>query len=68
MRNAVIWGMAYDSQMKHPRLRETVLAWDDIAAAPRFFRDYEGRQITLPRRFLPDQDLLEYHRTNVFRG
>jgi len=27
-----------------------------------------GRQITLPRRFLPDQDLLEYHRANVFRG
>ena len=161
-------GMAYDSQMKHPRLRETVLAWDDIAAippgrtrdavvqarvnqdffrqmvlaqfdekccitglpvkellvashivpwardeknrtnprnglclnslhdrafdtglitldrgfrvvlssrlrtdtaaAPRFFRDYEGRQIIMPRRFLPDQDLLEYHRANVFRG
>jgi len=30
--------------------------------------DYAGAPITLPKRFLPDQNLLEYHRTNIFAG
>lgn len=33
-----------------------------------FIGGSEGRHIALPRRFLPDQKLLEYHRTHIFKG
>jgi putative restriction endonuclease len=33
----------------------------------RFLLDYEGAAIRLPERFLPDSDLLDWHRRNVFR-
>lgn len=29
---------------------------------------YEGKRITLPTRFLPDQALLDYHRENIFQS
>lgn len=32
----------------------------------RLLTSYEGKQITMPSRFLPDQKLLAYHRSNVF--
>ncbi|WP_321394199.1 HNH endonuclease [Emcibacter sp.] len=31
-----------------------------------FFKEYENQPILLPRRFLPDQEFLEFHRTNVY--
>jgi putative restriction endonuclease len=33
----------------------------------RLLLDYEGADIRLPERFLPDADLLDWHRGNVFR-
>ncbi|MCK9196311.1 MAG: HNH endonuclease [Syntrophales bacterium] len=33
-----------------------------------FITDYVNKEIRLPSRFLPDQNLLEYHRQNIFRG
>jgi putative restriction endonuclease len=33
----------------------------------RFLLDYEGTRIRLPERFLPDTDLVRWHRSNVFR-
>jgi predicted restriction endonuclease len=32
------------------------------------FLENEGRCITLPQRFIPDQEALFYHRANIFRG
>lgn len=37
------------------------------AVTTRFLLDYEGTCIRLPDRFLPDADLLDWHRNNVFR-
>ena len=33
-----------------------------------FVTNYVNKEIRLPSRFLPDQNLLEYHRQNIFRG
>ena len=33
-----------------------------------FITNYVNKEIRLPSRFLPDQNLLEYHRQNIFRG
>jgi len=33
-----------------------------------FFTKYEGRQITLPDRFLPGLEFLQYHEETIFRG
>ena len=33
-----------------------------------FITDYVNKEIRLPSRFLPDHNLLEYHRQNIFRG
>lgn len=32
------------------------------------FLEMEGKSITLPKRFTPDQEALTYHRENIFRG
>lgn len=32
-----------------------------------FFLKYQSKKITLPDRFLPSQDFLEYHRENIFK-
>ncbi|WP_369426414.1 HNH endonuclease [Pelagicoccus sp. SDUM812002] len=32
------------------------------------FIQYEGKTITLPTRFGPNQEFLEYHRTNIFEN
>ncbi|MBI2925427.1 MAG: HNH endonuclease [Verrucomicrobia bacterium] len=37
------------------------------AATKRLLLDYDDADIRLPERFLPDAELLEWHRTNVFR-
>lgn len=29
---------------------------------------YEGKKIHLPKRFIPDQELLDYHRKNIFKA
>jgi putative restriction endonuclease len=36
-------------------------------AAKKLILDYEGTQIRLPERFVPDPSFLEFHRTNVFQ-
>jgi len=36
-------------------------------ATKRFLLDYEGTGVRLPERFLPDANLLDWHRNNVFR-
>ena len=33
-----------------------------------FFLKYDNVALALPRRFLPDQNFLEFHRTEVFKG
>jgi putative restriction endonuclease len=33
-----------------------------------FITDYVNKEMRLPSRFLPDHNLLEYHRQNIFRG
>lgn len=30
--------------------------------------DYEGIQLTMPKRFIPDQNFLQYHREHIFQG
>ena len=30
--------------------------------------EYHDTELTLPRRFIPDQSFLDYHRSNVYRG
>ena len=34
----------------------------------RLIVEYHNTELKLPRRFIPDQNFLEYHRTQVFRG
>jgi putative restriction endonuclease len=34
----------------------------------RLITAYEGKTIALPKRFLPDQELLDYHRNNIFQS
>ncbi len=34
----------------------------------KYFVDYEGKEIEMPKRFLPDLDFLKYHQTNIFKG
>lgn len=38
------------------------------AVTKRLLLDYQDTSIRLPERFLPDGDLLDWHRRNVFRG
>lgn len=33
-----------------------------------YFDSYDNKQIILPKRFLPDDQFLEFHRTNIFQG
>ena len=33
-----------------------------------YFRKYEGKKITLPNRFMPLKEMLEYHNQYVFKG
>ncbi len=33
-----------------------------------WFMSYEGKQIVLPERFLPDKRFLEYHQDVVYLG
>ena len=40
---------------------------DDVAAND-MIRKYSGRQLTLPKRFVPKAEFLEYHNTHVFRS
>lgn len=35
---------------------------------PAVFLEIEGKSITLPKRFTPDQEALSYHREYIFRG
>lgn len=37
-------------------------------AGAMFFTKYSGKKICLPRRFIPSQEFLEYHRNNIFLG
>ncbi len=34
----------------------------------RIFFDYEGTKIRMPKRFIPDQQFLRFHRENIFRS
>lgn len=33
-----------------------------------FFLPFEGKQIELPSRFMPDLEFIRYHNVNVFKG
>ena len=33
-----------------------------------FFQDYENKQITLPQKFYPSREFLEYHNKKIFQG
>jgi len=37
-----------------------------LVSEQREFLSYEGTSITLPKKFLPSQEFLEYHRNNIF--
>ncbi len=34
----------------------------------KYFVEYEGKEIEMLKRFLPDLDFLKYHQTNIFKG
>jgi putative restriction endonuclease len=34
----------------------------------KYFIEYEGKEIEMPKRFLPDLDFLKYHQTKIFKG
>ena len=33
----------------------------------KFFMDFEGKNISMPERYFPNKDFLEYHHKNIFR-
>ena len=37
-------------------------------AVQKYFQPYDGRNITKPKQFVPDVDLLKYHREQIFIG
>ena len=39
-----------------------------IESVNRYFEAYDNKTISLPDRFLPDNQFLEYHRNNIFNG
>lgn len=47
---------------------KSLLAASDVPVAKVAFSDLHGSTMTLPSRFLPAPDFLEYHNTNVFRS
>lgn len=40
----------------------------DGASVDKFFKEYEGQQIRLPDKFLPDENFLEYHNDMIFEN
>jgi putative restriction endonuclease len=37
-------------------------------AVKKYFQPYDGKSIALPNRFIPEPDLLKYHREKIFMG
>ena len=44
----------------------TVLSSTQAEVADRFFRCYQGKQLSLPDRFTPEQQFFEHHRNHIF--
>lgn len=40
----------------------------DIELLEQFFYGYEGKRIMMPNKFVPDADMLRYHRETIFLG
>lgn len=34
----------------------------------KLIRDYDGTRLTMPKRFIPDERFLQYHRQHIFQG
>ena len=46
-----------------PRIKQ-----DNNPAIKKWLTDYDGKQITLPEKFIPQQDFLNWHEKNIFHG
>lgn len=46
----------------------SLLAASDVPVSKSAFRDINGTKMTLPSRFLPAPDFLEYHNAHIFKG
>lgn len=47
---------------------ESLLAASDVPVSKSAFRDVHGAKMTLPSRFLPATNFLEYHNVHIFKG
>lgn len=48
------------------RVSSTICEQYSDSAVKKYFEEYDGKQITLPHRFAPAGEYLEYHNRNVF--
>lgn len=57
--------ISFDSQYR--LILSSELKQNNNANMVHYFKNLEGQQLKLPRRFLPDKYFLEYHYENIFR-
>lgn len=50
------------------KLSSLLTSFNDDKAIENLFAEYEGIQINLPDKFIPDRKFLEYHNQKVFQG
>jgi putative restriction endonuclease len=48
------------------KLSKAILDFQNEEIVNRFFKDFEGLKITLPERYFPKKEFLEYHQSTVF--
>lgn len=48
------------------KISKSVIAFKDEINIKKFFYDFEGKQINLPKRFLPNKNFLTYHNKKIF--
>ena len=48
------------------RVSKSVAVYRNEMNIQKFFYDFEGKQIELPKRFLPNKDFLAYHYKEIF--
>jgi putative restriction endonuclease len=50
------------------RVSKHISDFENDTSIQKFFLDYDRNKITLPKRFLPKLEFLDYHQANIFKG
>lgn len=49
------------------KLSKVLSDFEKEESVRKFFKDYENSKITMPERYLPNKEFLEYHNSNIFK-